>query len=700
MSFQALGNSQVGNAVPGWAALGGWSLPPPTFPAPAGEIELLIKLPTRVAFGPSALGLGLALIYQLPSRVAFGASIVTEQTFIAVFLNGVDVSKYFLVNTVQVTDVLSQPTTASFSMWVPNESVTPQVGQQVTIYVKGQRIFGGYIDQPFQTSFQAVPGYGFLGTPGGTGGVSSATGSTASGGGGAVQCTDYSSLLSRRYVGLYFDGNGSPTPSFLSDIVQYIVSTYLAQDGFSYDDSDGDPAINLGPTLFNWVTIQAAFNTLSSSTGWDFKVDQFQVIRFAPAASGTGPAAFNLANNDGNVYAESLGVEYMRSTYRNRQGVASPSQQGQLWQDIYSVSDPGPFANYPQPPDGVRKTFLQLYGFTALPTVLVNGVQQVVAELTSTGFVPATGWAWYIVQPQPNLPSYGLFQFGGDSPLTSGDTLIIEYQTPISPILWLQNDSQIAIRAAIEGNTGVYEDVEQAPSTTDPASIAVYCAGLLARYSNGIPFQVTYQSRNQLGLFSGQVQTIDVSNPPLNFTGLISSVTWQDVDGQFMQLSVTVMSGEYLGTDFTQFFAALVAGTQLAQPANSNTYTWLIAPTVPGVTNPGITTEFYVTPQVNIVNNAVECLLFMVVTMAVAEPNFDDTFNVLLNGVQLKGTDSANVQVNVPFGSTGQFTYYPTPGTVYLYAGNVLTIQRASPVVFPDPLKDCSVQLYTVVLNT
>lgn len=668
-----------------WAGIPwiGVSAPPP------GEIELFAIIPSRVAFGATSLGLQLSLIYQLPSRVAFGESAIIPRSFITVFINGVDVLSQdvnLLVNTLQVTDALSQPTTASFSLWAPKANLTPEVGQQVTIYVGPLRIFGGYIDQVFRTAYQAFPGSAFSGSASssGSGGTGSATGSGSSGGGGAVQCTDFSSLLSRRYVGLYFDGHGTPAFSFLNDIVQYIVQTYLAADGFTYDDSDGDPGINLGPQIFNWVTIQAAFNTLSSSTGWDWKVDQFQVIRFFPSASGTGVAAFNIAHNDGNVYAESLGVEFYRSKYRNRQGVASPSQQGQLWQDIFSVADPGPYPNFPQPPDGVRKTFLQLYGFTATPIVLVNGTPQIVSQLTPSGFVPATGWQWYIVAPATNLPSYGLFQFGGSSPLGPSDTLIIEYQTPISPILWLENATQIADRAAIEDNTGVYEDVEQAPSVTDPAAIMAYCQGLLNRYSNGIPFQVTYTSRNQLGLFTGQLQTIVNSNPPLNFTGLIASVTWNDIDGQFMNVSATVLSGEYQG-DFTQFFAALVAGAQLAQPANTSSYNWFFA---------GPTSTSVIVDETKIVNNAVESVLFVTATLPPGNPapSGGVHLRILLDGTQV-------LDVFVPGGSSGPITAYPSPGTIKMFAGDVLNMQIFFPVLFQSA-QGISVQLQNVVFNT
>lgn len=648
---------------------------------PAFTLESTAIIPTRVAFGDGSLSASVNSIYIIPSSVAFGKGALIKESYISTFINGLDVSKYVLDGSMQITDSLSQPTTASFSLWVRDQSFVPQVGQQVVIYLAGKRIFGGYIDQPFQTAFQAMPGYAMLGAAGGaSGGTSSATGAAASSGSGAIQCTDYSSLLSRRYIGLYFDGNGSPEPSFLTDIVSYIVENFLAADGFTYDSSDGDPGINLGPVLFNWVTIQAAFNTLSSSTGWDFKVDEFQVIRFF--ATSVSAAPFNVSEGDGNVYAESLGVEYLRSTYRNRQGVVSPSQQGQLWADIFSASQPGPFPNFPQPPDGIRKTFLQLYGFTSIPIVTVNGGPQIVAQLLSAGGFAPMPFDWYIIQPQPGFPSYGLFQNGSHAALGSGDVLEIEYQTPIGTILWLQNNSQIAARAAIEGNTGVYEDVEQAPSTTDPAAIAVYCAGLLARYSDGIPFQVTYSSRTQKPAFSGQSQSIVTANPPLNFTGAISQVTWQDVDGQFMQLGITVQSGKYLG-NYTQFFAALVAGTALVPTANTNAYQW-------GPISTG--TQNFQSPQVSVVRAAVESVLFLAINFMPANPapcQLD--FTLLVNGLIVLHT-------SYPNGGFGLVTNYPAPGSIKMNAGDVITIQVFFSVLFVS-IVDATVNLYNVVLS-
>ena len=636
---------------------------------PPQTIAATTVIPTRVAFGSGSLSVSINSLYIIPSRVAFGHGAVLQRSYISIFVNGVDVSTLVLVNSVQISNSLSQPSTLNFALWDKTGTVVPAVGQTVIVYLGSLRIFAGQVQQPFQTGYQAFAGFLYSGsgtTSGSTGGVGSATGSTATGG---VQCTDWTNLLNRRYVGLYFDGDDHPVESNLSSIVRYIVNTYFAQDGFTYDDSDGDPGIDLGPTLFNWVTGTAAFNTLSSSTGWEWSCDYFQVIRFYPSTSGLGTAAFDLTNNDGNVYAESLGVEYFQQQYRNMQGVLSPTASSALWSDTFSASQPGPFPLEPQPPDGIRQAFFELYAMTAIPQVLVNGVQQTVINLETTAL---GNNEWYILLGGLGQQiAYGVFQNPSSTPLQPLDVLVISYAVPLSPIYWVSNPAQIAERAAIEGNSGVYQDVEQAPSVTDPNAIAAYAAGLLARYGDGIPFQVTYSSRNQKGLFAGQIQRIVLSNPPLNFTGLITSVGWQDVDGQFMQLGVTVASGMYQGNfNFAQFMAALIAQATLPQPSAFAAYQLLIAPNYPGYTNPGITGGNYV--QSMVIQHSVEIFYSFSVTLPNAVTGSEMNF-VLENasqGLAVMGTVSFQV------GESGTQTIYGTFAAPFLcYKGDLIQIE-------------------------
>jgi hypothetical protein len=629
----------------------------------------------------------------------FSAALLKQRPF-TIFVNGIDRTPYVLANSINIKLSLSQASTANFGLWDPagDPSVIPQVGQQVQIYRLKVLLFGGTVEQPVQAAYQANKGHLFSGSGGaGSGGVESATGGAGAGSGG-VQCTDFSNLLDRRYVGKSYPGTQG---NFMSTIVADIVNTYFASDDLVYDESDGDPGINLGPQIFNWVTARQAFNTLSTLTGWNFNVDAYKVLRFFPAGSGSGPAPFNVADNDGNTLAESLSVEYYRGNYRNRQGVRSPALAAALWSDTFSAANPGPFPNEPQPPGNGRRLFGTLYDFVGIPQVTVNGVPQLVINL-EVDPITTPGAKWYVLlDPTTNI-GYGVSQVQSNPPLGTGDVLVVSYQTQLAPIYWVQNDAQIAARAAIEGNSGIYEDVQDAPNTiTDPTAIILYAQSLLDRYgSQGIPFQVTYSTDDILArslllaaITPGQLQNITMANPLLAVVaGLISDVQISDVDLQYFQYSITLLSGQYQG-NWVQFFAALAAQAQLPSPSAQNQYGWPIAPTIPGLSNPGVTGG-YATPQVNIVNNAAETILSFRVNMPTANTGIVQ-FTLLVNGSGIGA-----LAITFQPGETGTKVAYGTVSNVFrLYAGDLLAVDVTGGAISPA-ITDAFALLLTSVAAT
>jgi hypothetical protein len=625
------------------------------------------------------------------------AALLKTQPF-TIFVGGADRTQYVLAGSINIQLQLSQASTATFGMWdaAGDPAVIPQVGQEVTIYREKVRIFGGSVEQPVQSAYQANKGHLFSSAGGGSGGVESATGGAGAGSGG-VQCTDFSNLLDRRFVGLSYQG----TNNFMSTIVEDIVDTYLSADGITYDQSDGDPGNNLGPQVFQWVSIRQAFNTLSSLTGWNYNIDAYKVLRFFPSGSALGPAPFNVADNDGHTLAESLSVEYYRANYRNRQGIRTANLATALWSDIFSAAQPGPFPNEPQPPGNGRIFFGTLYDFIGIPTVTLNGVAQFVINLEVDP--PTTpGAQWYVLLDPSTNVGYGVSQIQSNPPIGTSDVLVISYQTQLAPIYWVQNDAQIAARAAIEGNSGIYEDVQDAPNTiTDPAAIILYAQSLLDRYgSQGIPFEVDYSTTDTLvkalltsALLPGQLQNIAMANPLLAVVaGIISQVTIKDIDLQYFQYSVTVLSGQYQG-DWTQFFAAVAAQAQTPPPSAQNQYTWPIAPTIPGLVNPGVTGG-YATPQANLVNNAVEIIISFRVNMQLANTGVVQ-FTLLVNG---SGIGGLAVTFNV--GESGTKVAYGTINDVFrLYAGDILAVDVTGGAISP-PVTDAYAVLITSVSAT
>lgn len=582
------------------------------------------------------------------------------------FIAGIDRTSLMLVNTLTGTNPLSQVSSCQFALRDVSSTFHPTVGMDIQIFSNTIKIFGGTIDESVETAYQAR------------------TDIRAD-----VKCSDYSAILDRRIVGGFYTGFS------MSIIVSDLVQKFLSADGIIYQSTDGDPGTTLGDMLFNWVTARQAFNQLSAATGWDFNVDFNKVLRFFPKASALGSAPFNIADNDGNVLAvggqggttESGSIRVYRGTYRNRQYVRSSSQPNPLWVDTFSAAIPGPYASNKQAPGGGRIFFVTWFKLESTPSVTKNGSAQRVIPLSQVATAAPGSYDCYWIPD-----GYGVVF--AVAPIAT-DVIVVNYQSRLSPVTVVTCAAEVAARASAEGNSGYYDDVQDAPNVTDPGAITNYATALLNRYgcTNSIPSQVIYPTIKD-GLFAGQLQTIHLSQPLVNSaTYLISGITWKDVDADHIEYQITCDIGQYLGDNYAQYFAALVNRGQMPQPSNRQTYTFQLFQSVPNVTNTGITGTGLLIP-VHVVQNQVEILQYISVSCGSGPAT--NTVNV-----QLIINSNGNISVNVPPGTGAgvELRAYArtdgTTGTFKLFAGDILKIQINNS---PDSnMKDVNVTIVTSV---
>ncbi len=269
--------------------------------------------------------------------------------------------------------------------------------------------------------------------------------------------------------------------------------------------------------------------------------------------------------------------------------------------------------------------------------------------------------------------------------LTSADTLIVNYATNVPPVTFVDCAAQINARAAIEGNSGIYADVQPANSITDPTAVTAFAQGLLDRYgcTDGLPTQVMYSTR-RAGVFAGMVQTIQRTHPLIaSAVRQISNMSFRDVDGQYLVYQITADSGRFQG-NANDFFAQIQQTVNLPQPQNRMTYRFSVYPTVPGVTNPGGSGGVQL--QIQVIANPLEIFQYLQVGMATPL------------------TTDLDVQINVNGSSTGSFTIpsgTSTPQTFYYPAPQNKRFAGDSLQVFVNPhgtVKDITVQLVTSVV--
>jgi hypothetical protein len=143
--------------------------------------------------------------------------------------------------------------------------------------------------------------------------------------------------------------------------------------------------------------------------------------------------------------------------------------------------------------------------------------------------------------------------------LTSADTLSITYQGLFPIIVEASSDNEIAERKAIEGGSGIYEEVIEAMELDTQESALEYAESIL-RKKGKIAKIVTFETDID-GLRAGQLIDINIVLHNLSGQYLISQVDKQDLSSATMRYKVTALSGEYLG-GWVSFFKQLVKKDQ------------------------------------------------------------------------------------------------------------------------------------------
>jgi len=143
-------------------------------------------------------------------------------------------------------------------------------------------------------------------------------------------------------------------------------------------------------------------------------------------------------------------------------------------------------------------------------------------------------------------------------PLTTSDTLTIEYQGYYPIIIVAENPGEIEARKTIEGGSGIYENVAYESNLDTQESSLQYTEGLLEKYGF-IPDIVTFNTYNH-GLKAGQLIPIQNTKHGLTGTYLIESVTCRDDDGLTLY-TIKCLDGASVG-GWERFYMELIKSSK------------------------------------------------------------------------------------------------------------------------------------------
>lgn len=309
-----------------------------------------------------------------------------------------------------------------------------------------------------------------------------------------LQCTDFTRMLDWKLYAGSFDAG----VTFLS-VITAIWLAKLSADGVTLAaDIPSTPLPNriqdgLRP-LSEW------FRKLATDTGYLYRIDEYKVLHFGPlATSPPNPAPFSLTFNSPNwrklKIRKRLGdyrnVQYARTEY-NISGVLTANFTG----------------------DGSTRDFSQIDGpFHGTPTVTLDGTPLVVGRFGFDSGNPAydvfydvEGWGihWSVLDPAPG----------------NGLAIVVQYRIRFNNTSVAYDSAEITARAAIQGDSGIIEAVNEDRYIDTKGALDARAANLLRQYG-AVPTYIDFETDSRCepnadDLDPGMQLAIDLTDGPSN----------------------------------------------------------------------------------------------------------------------------------------------------------------------------------------
>jgi hypothetical protein len=405
-----------------------------------------------------------------------------------------------MAGSLQVSSALNSRDRASFTIVSLNGSYRPAIGNPVIVELSGSKIFGGLIDSMRERVIVNQAAHLEF----------------------DVDCVSFDSLADIRVIARTYE---SPTQT-LGSIVTDIVTNDFVGDGISTTNVATGPI--LSKIVFNYLRGNAAFDLLAELTGYSWWIDPDKNLYFVDRSTVAAP--YTLTSASPNFM--SCEVEHLKQDYRNRQYIKAGLG--------LTTSRTENFVG-----DGTRKSFTVAYPVGRVPTfITVGGVGRTIGIREVD-----TGKDWYWQAGSPVLS-----QDNGAAAVTSGTAIAVTYQGQYPILVAAQDDLQVAQRASVEGTSGYYDEIVDAPDIIDTNSATDYANALLRRYAR-INRRLRVRTLTS-GLRAGQLCTVAITQHGLTGSWLVESVSFRDYNGQTMEFDVTLLDGEAVG-GWQGFFSSL-----------------------------------------------------------------------------------------------------------------------------------------------
>ena len=441
------------------------------------------------------------------------------------FVSGVDRSGMYDTKSLKLHRQLASQATVSITLLDASKSFHVLVGEPVQLYLSGDLIFGGDIEEVRED--QAIHGK-----------LNKIT----------IRCLDHERRSTRYLIAKNYELEDQTMRDVVRDSLD--VQTPLGiTDGVGLIMSDPGPEIS--PFVIDYKTFKSFLDTLVRETGhcFYFTPDGDLVVE----TLGLSPAPVSLS--DAAKQHDSFNITKSRSKYRNVQYLRAGAQKTTLQSDTFKGD--GETKNFPlrfkvdNDPDVLK------------PTFKVNDIAVSSSLVGIKGTADDEDFEW-LYSVGENQVSQG----PDETALLSSDKLTVEYIGQVPTIILEENSGQIIARQVIEGGSGRYENLEQDEEITSRDAAVSRTEGFLSRFGE---ITESLKFRTQVdGFDPGQILNVDLTDHGLNKDFLVQSVRLLDRGNENLWYDIQAASPPEEMESWVEFFAKFFSGGKKVDISRQN----------------------------------------------------------------------------------------------------------------------------------
>lgn len=404
-------------------------------------------------------------------------------------VSGVDRAGLYNLASLRLRRSLGSQAKLDITLKDTSKTYSPQVGEAVELHVDGEWVFGGSIetvsinsDHDFNMAMNVVK----------------------------LNCVDHERLSTRYVIAKNYETPDQTLRDVVSDIVD--VQTPLASEDSVRLNMVEDEVL-ISDFVIDYKTLKSVLDDLTRQTGHHWSFTPWKHLN----VEGLGQTTARNELTDANPIYTDLKLRKSRSKYRNKQYLKAGAQK--------TVSQSDAFAG-----DGKTQTFTLRFKVDnnpdgTKPTVKIDDVPVSESLIGVRGADEDSEFEWLY-----NVGENTISQSNSGTPLTSSQTLAVEYVGQVPTIIVEELEDEKTDRKAIEGGSGLYENVEQDDDLVDRDFSVQRTEGFLSRFGK-IANQLDFSTRTS-GFNPGQILTTNLSALGGKREYLIQSVELSDAGGR------------------------------------------------------------------------------------------------------------------------------------------------------------------------